>query len=143
MGHCQPRLRLGRHWFSRGDNFHVIFSCSQYLLYSLFCTPYIQTLIQLQSESMVNCTHINSAQSIILGISPVVKQYYPLPRSINCEGVVSWFSGWYRFLSKVSQPIRTNYFTWKYDIKICVCITCISWLLPVGILTLMLNFMYI
>ena len=61
------------------------------------CTPYIQTLNRRRSESMVNRTHINSAQSIFFGISPVVKQYHPLPSFITCWGVVSWFSGWYWF----------------------------------------------
>ena len=65
---------------------------------------------------MVNRTRINSTQSIFFGISPVVKQYHPLPSSITCKGVVSWFSEWYGFLSNVSQPIRYNYFTRKYNI---------------------------
>ena len=33
---------------------------------------------------MVNYKRINSAQSIFFGISPVVKQYHPLPFSITC-----------------------------------------------------------
>ena len=45
-----------------------------------------------------------------------VKQYHPLPSSITCLGVVSWLSGLYWFLSNVSQPIRINYFSWKYNI---------------------------
>ena len=36
-------------------------------------------------------------------------------------GVVSWFSKWYWFLLNVSQPIRINYFTWKYN-NIIICL---------------------
>ena len=61
------------------------------------------------------CTRINSAQSIIFGISSVINQYYTLPSSITCKGIVLWFSG--RYLSNVSQPIRINYLTWKYNIN--------------------------
>ena len=50
----------------------------------VFQTPYIQTLIRHQSESMVNRTRMNFAQSIFSLISPVVKQYHPLPSSITC-----------------------------------------------------------
>ena len=71
-----------------------------------------------QNLSMVNRTRINSAQSIVFGISPVVKQNHPLPSFIMGKGVVSWFNGWYWFLSNVSQPTRIYYFTWKYDIRI-------------------------
>ena len=49
-------------------------------------------------------------------MSPVVKQYHPLPSSIMCEGMVSWLIWWYWFLSNVSKPTRINYFTWKYNI---------------------------
>ena len=35
-------------------------------------------------------------------------------------GVVSWYNGWYWFLSNVSQPITINYFTWKYNINVYV-----------------------
>ena len=38
-----------------------------------FRTPLIQTLIRRQSESRVKRTRINSAQSILFEISPVVK----------------------------------------------------------------------
>ena len=42
---------------------------------------------------MVNCTRINSAQSIFFGLLPVVKQYHPLPSDVMCKGMVSLFSG--------------------------------------------------
>ena len=58
------------------------------------------------------------AQSIYFGISPVVKQNHPLPISITCLGVVLWCREWNWFLSNVSQPMRINYLTWKYNIFI-------------------------
>ena len=76
--------------------------CRSSVFVFVFRTPCIQTLIRHQSESMVNSTRVNSAQSIIFGISPVVKQYHPLPRSITCKGVVSWFRGWYWVCLKVN-----------------------------------------
>ena len=48
----------------------------------VFRTPYIQTLIRRQSESIVNRMRMNSAPYIFFGISPVVKQYHPLPSSM-------------------------------------------------------------
>ena len=54
----------------------------------VFSSPFIQTLIRHQSESMVNRMRINSAQSIFFGISPVAKSHHVL-------GLVLWFSGWY------------------------------------------------
>ena len=59
----------------------------------VFHTLSIQPLLRRQSESMVNHMRINSAQSIFLGISPVVKQYLPLPSSIACKGMVSCLAG--------------------------------------------------
>ena len=85
----------------------------------LFCISYSvcsnshTTPVRIYGEPYV---HKFCAVNILFGISPVVKHYNPLPSSITCWGVVSWFSGWYWFLSNVSQPIRINYFTWKYNI---------------------------
>ena len=65
--------------FGQGKKIHVLVLN----IGNSFHWSIIGALIRRQSESMVNRTSINSAQLIIFGITPVVKQYYPLPRSIT------------------------------------------------------------
>ena len=116
----RSRRRRGWHWFLRDDNFPMLHVPSRAANNNYIILNVVN--IRRQSESMVNRTRINSVQIIFFGISPIVKHYQPLPSPITCWCVVSWFSGWYWFLSNVCQPIRINYFTWKYNI-IYDCIT--------------------
>ena len=61
-----------------------------------------------QSESMVNRTRRIPAQPIFFAISPVVKQYHTIWSYITCQGVVSWFSGWYWFLSNHKKKKKSK-----------------------------------
>ena len=54
----------------------------------VFRTPYIHPLIRRQSESMVNRTRINSAQSILFGISSVACN---ITRCQLTSRVTAWF----------------------------------------------------
>ena len=94
---CRRRRSRGWNWFLRCDNFQcypfvqsiiiiLYWILIKYIVYITFGfrTPHIQTLVRCQSEFMVKRMRITSAQSMFFGISPVVKQYHPLPRSITC-----------------------------------------------------------
>ena len=132
MGTCHPRKQM-----SRGDNFpcyplvhsilniilywmlieyivYITFGCKtiqvKWIFEFIFPTPYIQTLIRCQSEYMVNRTRINSAQSIFFFWNITRCQ---VPSRVRAGFI--WFSECHWFLSNVSQPIRINYFTWKYN----------------------------
>ena len=68
---------------------------------------------------MVNRTRINSAQLMFLwkitgrqAISPVAKFHHVLEHGFMIQRVIL-------ILSNVSQPIRINYLTWKYNICGC------------------------
>ena len=124
----QCRLRRSRcwHWFSRGDYFpcfplvHSLFI----ILYWMFLkTSSTLRLVSKPSRSgeylSLYLYYVNSnahttqvriygepyhnfcAFDFSFGISPVVKQYHPLPSLITCNGVVSWYSGWYWLLTYV------------------------------------------
>ena len=67
------------------------------LFYEMFYM-YIQTLIRCQSESMVNCTRIHSAQSIFFwnitrrqAVSPVAKFHHVLGRCFIIQRVILIF----------------------------------------------------
>ena len=134
MENCQPK----------GWQFPMLPpSCSQYLLYYTEClikyivyisfgfktiqvkwifefvfrTSKIQTLIRHHAVRIYgeHYAHKFWADNTFLKIT-CCQAYHLLPSSIVCKGVVSWFNGWYWFLSNDSQLIRINYFTWKYHI---------------------------
>ena len=84
------------------------FRSNEYICLYFVLRIFKRSYLRRQSESIVNGMRIYSAQSIIFKISPVVKQFHPLSRSITCKGVVSWFSGWYWFLSNVSISANQN-----------------------------------
>ena len=139
---CQPRLRLGRQWFSRSNNFpcnplphnyHINWMLIKYIVYITsadfknnpgqvnicVCISYsiYSTLILRQLESVVNGMRINVGQSIFFLISPVVKGYEPLPSSALV--IMVWFHDSacdIEFYQMFSCQIRINYFTWKYNI---------------------------
>ena len=120
--HCRPRRNRGLHWFYRSDNFpcYTLVQSIIIILYwmfikeivyitygfktiqvkwiILFVLPYIQTLRQRQSESMVNCAPIKSAQSIFFynitcrqAISLVAKSHHVLGRGFLINPVVLLF----------------------------------------------------
>ena len=106
---------------SRGDNFacYPLMQLKKFILYWMlikyivkitfgfktiqvkwifvFRTPYIHTLIRRQSESMVNRTRINSAQSIIFyitrrqAISTVAKLHHVIGRGFVIQRVILIF----------------------------------------------------
>ena len=115
---AKPRLTLvfeGWHWFSRGDNFPryplvqsifiiLYWMWIKYIVYItlgiktipvewIFVfvsrTPFIQTLIRRQSESMVNPTCINSAQSIFF------LEYHPSSSNITRCQILSRVRAWF------------------------------------------------
>ena len=127
-------IRLGWHLFSRGDIYPgyplmqskiiiLYWMLIKYIVYITFGFKTIQvkwifqTLIRRQSESMVNRTRINSAQSIFF------LEYHPSSSNITRCQVQLRVRVWFHdsegdiifFYQNVSQPIRINYFTWKYN----------------------------
>ena len=118
---CRPRRSRGWHWFSRGDNFPCYFLMQsifillywmliKYIVYITFgfktikvkwicdvCISYSlnsNAHIWRQSESMVNCTRIISAQSIFFGISPVAKFHHVLGRGFMIQRVILIIIKW-------------------------------------------------
>ena len=121
---CPPRRSQGWHCFSRGNNFPcyplvqsifiiLYWTLIKYIVYITFAfktiqvkwifefvfhTPLIQTSKWCQSESKVNRTHINSAQSIFFwnitrrqAISPVAKFHHVLGHGFMIRWVILIF----------------------------------------------------
>ena len=136
---CRPRRSRGWHWFSRGDIFPfyplvqsifiiLYWMLIKYIVYITFGfksnpgqvwifvfvlrTPYTQTLIRCQSESMMNRTqsryfleyHLSSSNITRCQVPSRVRAYFH-----DSAGDIDFYH--------MPQQIRINYFTWKYNIN--------------------------
>ena len=84
---CWPRRSRDWYSFLRGDNISFSTVNNYWIILNInimrrLCYVRLKKISEIVLR-MVKCTLINSAHSIFFGISPVFKQFYPLPSSIT------------------------------------------------------------